>query len=116
MDIVITIPKKVKWEDYQKELDVVKDGSQMMLYHIPLKPKENINRKRCYLCYDGYVRGWMRIIDVRCSLQFLCSTHDTLWPEGWYVCRSGEFHKITPVPMKGFRGYRYIQEGTFEDK
>ena len=109
MDIAITIPKKIKWEDYCKELDTVRDGSQMMLYKLPTKPKHNLKGGRCYICHNGYVRGWMEIIDVIYSDGFTCTTTNTPWPEGWYVCRSGEFHEIENIiPIKGFQGYRYV--------
>ena len=37
MNVIITIPKKIKWEDYEKELETVADGSQMMLFKVPFK-------------------------------------------------------------------------------
>lgn len=109
MDIVITIPKKIKWEDYKKELEAVADGSQMMLFKVPFKPKHYLIGGRCYVCYNGRIVGWMKIVDVIYRDGFTCSTTGTIWSEGWYICRSGEFHYIDPIPMKGFRGIRYTE-------
>jgi hypothetical protein len=38
--ICITIPKTIKWEDYEKELKTVEDESQEMNYRIPTIPKD----------------------------------------------------------------------------
>lgn len=38
--ICITIPKKIKWEDYEKELKSVEDESQEMNYKIPTLQKD----------------------------------------------------------------------------
>ena len=109
MNIIITIPKKIKWEDYKKELETVVDGSQMMLFKIPFKPKHDLKGNRCYVCYNGCIQGWMEIVDVIYSDGFTCSTTGTVWPEGWYICRSGKFHLMEDmVLMKGFRGIRYV--------
>ena len=37
--ICITIPKTIKWEDYEKELKAVEDETQEMNYKIPTIPK-----------------------------------------------------------------------------
>ena len=36
--ICITIPKSIKWEDYRKELDAVKDWSQEMKFQSTISP------------------------------------------------------------------------------
>lgn len=109
MDICITIPKTTNWNDYQRELAAVKDGKQVMLFRVPNRPK-NVNKgDKCYLCYNGNIIGWMTVVDVIHSDGFKCTTSGNNWPEGWYVARSGEFHKIEPIPMKGFQGIRYMK-------
>ena len=50
MKLIITIPKKIKWGDYEKEIETVKDGSQMMLFRVPFKPKHDLIGERCYIC------------------------------------------------------------------
>jgi len=116
MDIIITIPKKIEWSDYLKEIDAVRDGSQMMLYHLPFKPKHNLKGCRCFVCWRGHIVGWMRIVNVFYSDGFACSTTGVRWPEGWYVCRSGEWTYLQPgIPMKGFQGIRYVT-GELEEK
>lgn len=103
-DIVITIPKKIKWSDYEKELEKVRDGSQVINFKVRHFPKVNVGNK-CYLVHDGYVRGWMEIVGLK-EQEFTCTTTGKLW-KGKFIQRSGSFNKIDKVPMKGFQGFRY---------
>ena len=106
MDIVITLPKTVAWEDYQLELDAVKNGNVVMNFKVPSLPKKSTLGSRCYLVYNGFVRGWMEIVGFS-SNGFYCSVTGTYW-DGKFIQRSGEFHYIEHVPMKGFQGWRYF--------
>jgi len=38
-----------------------------------------------------------------------CTTTGKTWPPGKYIQRSGPFHEISEVPMKGFRGIRRFE-------
>lgn len=104
-DIIITIPRSISWDEYQKELDAVKDGSSVMNFKVNHFPKTDIG-SRCYLLYDGAIRGWMEIVGLS-EDDFTCSTTGKKW-KGKFIQRSGPFHKIEPIPMKGFQGFRYF--------
>lgn len=105
MDIIVTIPKSIKWEDYKKELDAVKDYSQIMNFKVNNFPKTAKGNK-CYLCYNGNIIGWMEIVGLS-EKEFTCTTTGNKW-KGKFIERSGPFHKIDPIPMKGFQGFRYF--------
>lgn len=109
---VITIPKTVSWDSYQRELDVVKDGSQVMNYRVRGFPNGMKKGDRCYLVHDGAVRGWMAIVGLEeHGSPWRCSTTGQEWPAGKYIQRSGPFHKVDGPKMTGFRGVRkYNQE------
>jgi hypothetical protein len=108
-DICITIPKTTKWSDYQKELKTVEDWSHEMNYKIPTVPNDVSKGDRCYICHDGYIKGWMVITNISNRDGFTCTTTGKNWPEGFYVSRSGPFHYLKqPIPMKGFMGYRKV--------
>jgi len=107
-NIVITIPATIKWEDYQKELDLVKDYSNVMNFKVPNLPKLTNAGNKCYLCYNGNVIGWMEIVGME-TKEFTCSTTGKPF-KGKFVVRSGPFNKITPIKMKGFQGFRYFSE------
>lgn len=104
-DIVITIPRSIAWQDYQKEIDLVKDGSSVMNFRVNHFPNTSVGSK-CYLLHDGAIRGWMEIVGFS-EEPFECSTTGKEW-SGKFIQRSGPFHKIDPIPMKGFQGFRYF--------
>lgn len=102
-DIVITIPKSIKWEEYQKELDSAENGD-ILNYKVRSFPKTTIGNK-CYICYDGNILGY-HIISGMSQKEFQCTTTGNIW-NGNFIERTGKFHKIDPIPMKGFRGFQY---------
>lgn len=106
MDIVVTIPKSISWKDYEKELDAVKDYSQVMNFKVNNFPKTKPGNK-CYLLYDGAIIGWMEIVGLS-EKEFDCTTTGNKW-KGKFIERSGPFHRIDPIPMKGFQGFRYFK-------
>ena len=106
-DIVITIPKTIKWEDYKKEQNKVSDWSSVMNYKVIKFPSNTEVGKKCYLCYNHYIIGWMEIVGFE-EKEFDCTTTGKEW-SGKFIQRSGPFHEIDPkIPMEGFRGFRYI--------
>lgn len=107
MNWIITIPKTISWEIYQKELNSVKNGNLVLNYRVPYKPKIKIG-DRIYITWNGKVRGWMACVGVAYLPDgFTCTTAGAYWKPGYYVQRSGEFNKITEdIGYKGFQGIR----------
>jgi len=103
-DIVITLPKTVKWEDYQKELKEAELGA-VMNFKVPFFPKDCIGGK-CYVVHNGKVKGWMPITGVS-EKEFECETTGTKWA-GKFIERTGKFNESTEeIEIKGFQGWRY---------
>lgn len=103
-DIVITIPKSITWADYQKELAEVEKGG-VINFKVSNFPNTKAGCK-CYLCYDGYIRGYMLISGLS-EKEFDCTTTGKRW-KGKFIERSGKFSPLdTLIPMKGFQGFRY---------
>lgn len=111
MDWVVTVPKSTDWSTYQKELDAVKDGVYQMNYRLPHIPKGMSVGDRCFIVYDGFVRGSMKVVGINyLPKPWTCTTTGYVWQPGWYVARSGVFTVCDPlIPMKGFRGIRKMQ-------
>lgn len=105
MDIIITLPKHIAWNDYQKELDAVKDGRSSLNFKVSNFPKKLNLMDKCYLCYNNFIVGYM-FVTGRVLNDFTCSVTGKKW-KGKFIQRSGEFFKIEPIPMKGFQGFRY---------
>jgi hypothetical protein len=106
-NILITIPATISWEDYEKELAAVADHSQVMRFKVARLPTRNVIGGRCYLCYQGHIIGWMKIVGTH-SGEFTCSTTGQQW-SGDFIERSGPFNRLVKaVPHKGFQGWRYF--------
>ncbi len=108
-DIVITLPAKIKWADYQIELSAVADWKSVLRFKVSNVPKDgNVIGGRCYLVWRGQVRGWMKILGYGAG-QFTCETTGKEWT-GRFIERSGPFHALDkPIHMRGFQGWRYWQ-------
>lgn len=110
VSIAITLPATIEWSDYQKELDAVKDGKQVLNFKVSFLPKKEKRDliKKCYLVWRGYIIGWQRVCGFIENTEFNCTTTGKQW-NGNFIQRTGEFHKLdTPIEMSGFRGWKYI--------
>lgn len=108
-NICITIPKSIDWKDYEEELKTVEDGSSEMHYKVHVLPKDVCAGDRCYVCYNGFVVGWMNITHIGKLDSFDCSTTGQKWDSWNYISRSGKFHYLEEkIPMKGFMGFKYV--------
>lgn len=116
-DIVVTWPKTKPLLDYLAELrqaDRAGDLINFRVRHLPTWHDQigdhrwngwpwGRTRPRCYMVHDGAVRGWCRIAGT-------CWRDDgevAGWPAGWYIVRDPWWTPIEPVPMRGFRGWRW---------
>ena len=104
-DIIVTLPKNISWSDYKKELDAVSDYSSVINFKVNAFPKTKKGNK-CYLVHCGNIVGWMEIVGLS-EKKFTCSITGKEW-SGKFIERSGPFHYIKPIPMKGFQGFRYF--------
>lgn len=105
--IAITLPANIEWSDYERELDRVKDGREVLNFKVSFLPKNCQIGDRCYLIWRNKVRGWMPITGLVKNGQFYCTTTHKLW-KGSFIQRSGQFHPTREVPRRGFQGFRYL--------
>lgn len=111
MDWLITVPKTIDWDDYCKEMRLVEDDSHVMNYRVHYFPQEMQAGDRCFICHEGKVRGWMRIVGMEnARTAWKCSTTGRPWPAGKYIQRSGPFHEVDGPKITGFRGIRKYVE------
>ncbi len=115
MDLLITIPKTVKWGRWLDECwDTVRYGGTLN-YRISTSfnrlPKVTLgkNDDRVYVVHDGRIRGYHHLQAIRFLDAFTCQTTLKNWPAGYYLVRSGPFHPIEPIPHRGFQGWRYYK-------
>jgi hypothetical protein len=103
MDVIVTIPKRRLAEVAAEEEQVKKwlaEGENGVVYWWALArpPRKLEDGDRCYFVWDGAIRAW----------------HEVLYVEEDYDGRAKlildpVIHSIEPVPMKGFRGFRYTE-------
>jgi hypothetical protein len=116
-DIIVTVPKSVKWEDYQKELQDVEEKGLDLNYKVFHLPKGIIfNQSKCYITYNGVIKGWMIITGFK-HFGFKCQTTGKDW-DGNFIVRSGKFHSLESeesmsIAYKGFQGFRYFSLGQY---
>lgn len=104
--LLITLPSRIDWSEYEKELKAVENEDQVMNFKVPFKPKYTDDITRVYLVYRGNIVGWQKFVGCS-SGEFDCTTTGKHWT-GTFIQRTGKFHKIDPIPCKGFQGFRYI--------
>jgi len=105
-NIAITLPASTDWNEYQKELDLVKDYKYVLNFKVPNFPAQSGKGAKCYLNYRGNLIGWMEIVGFS-EEEFTCEVTGNRW-KGKFIQRSGPFNPIDPIPMKGFRGFKYL--------
>ena len=106
-DIVITLPKTIKWSEYERELEAAKNG-RILNFKLPFHPKKCNTGDRCYICHNGCVLGYHIITGIE-EKTFTCLITKKKW-SGIFVQRTGQFNKIEPIKMKGFQGFRYYKK------
>ena len=105
-DIIVTLPKKIKWEEYQKELKNAEKGD-ILNFKVNSFPKTKVGNK-CYLLHDGEIKGYMKISGLK-EKDFTCTTTGKKW-KGKFIERTGKFYELKEkIQMKGFQGYRYYK-------
>jgi hypothetical protein len=95
-DIIVTIPKSKLAEVEAEEADVERrlaagEAEDLLLYYWQMGrvPKNPI--RRIYFVWDNAIRAYHEVLSVE-------------EPRIWMKAK---IHPIEPIPMKGFRGYRY---------
>lgn len=110
-DLVVTWPKSKSLDAYLKELERAVSERLEINFRVPTKP--HLTPARCYIVHSGYVRGYnlIRKIEWRGEREVARVESDAFagfWPAGYYIVRDPLWHPITPIPMRGFQGYRYM--------
>lgn len=109
-DVVVTWPKSRTLGSYLAELTRAQELDLVINFRIAKAPREK--PERCYIVYDGFVRGYNEVIDVveRGPNEVSRISNDAwagFWPAGLYLVRNPQWYPISRRPMRGFQGWRY---------
>lgn len=119
-DLVITWPKSKPLQGYLDELARAVIQEEKAFYRLTMPPLSA--RGRCFHVHDGFVRGWLKILghvqivnnrqiaNSAGTPPMVDSVTGGSFKDGWYLVRDPRWHPlVTPVPMKGFRGFQYVR-------
>lgn len=108
-DIIITIPVTTSLEVYKKEIAKAEEEGEIMNYKVVNFPTKSAVGKKCWVCYDKRIIGYMTISGFS-EKAFTCSTTGKQM-QGKFIERSGKFHWLKePFEHEGFRGFRYVTD------
>lgn len=114
-DLLITWPKTRPLESYLEELDRARRLGHAINFRVSKLPaKESyldwIGRPhRCYVVYNGWVRGYNNIIglDHLGDNVVFDPISGEPYPEGNYIIRDPLWHPVEKKKKYGFQGWRY---------
>ena len=113
MNILSTIPKSRynSWLECFYDLNE-SDGSDeggFWLINVQALPTKTKVGDFCYMIYDGYIRGYFSIVDMKWT-EDCRSFHRIGKKRNTYSLVMCNWHSLTlPMEAKGFQGYRYTQ-------
>jgi len=112
MDIIVTTPKSEMANAAREAADCIRNGGGWYFRRFNPSMSPKVNRgDRVYYVQDGYVRGFAIVHNIKVVVgrPQRCDTTGTSWPPGFFVFMdSTTWQWITPIPMKGFQGFRYV--------
>lgn len=109
IDVAVTWPKTRPLGSYYAELKCAMAEGKLINFRLPARPRTQ--PQRCYMVYDGAVRCWSPVVGVEHKRRgdVIDPVTGRAWPEGWYLVRRPLYVELaTPVPMRGFQGFRYV--------
>lgn len=109
MDIIVTTPKHEMANAAREAADCIRAGGGEYFRRFSARQAPCI-RPGEWVWYveDGYLRGGCQVTRVEVNPTTVCATTGRSWPPGLYVFMDAStWVWFLPLPMKGFRGFRY---------
>lgn len=109
MDIVVTIPKKesANIEKEEEWAEENKDTAAICFWKVSNEPRKLNAGDRVYFVENGMITSYN--IFKYCDWDLTCEVTGREWPGLNLVMEIPTAILKKPVPMKGFRGFRYME-------
>lgn len=118
-DILVTWPKTRPLDSYFAEIRKCWQVTPALHinYRVGSPPIWDLElegrRPRLYRVWDGFVRGYTPILSVEYKeegevARVESDPNPEPWPEGWYIVCKAWWYPWDPIPVKGFRGWRWF--------
>lgn len=107
-DIIVTTPKGEMQNAADEAADVLEAGGGRYFRTFRHSPPNICPGDRVFYVEDGFVRGFASVVETVAGGRRRCDTTGREWGEGFHVIMDARSWKwIAPIPMVGFRGWRY---------
>lgn len=108
MDIIVTIPKN-KFKDIEKEEAwAKKHKNAQCFWKISKIPKKLKKGDKVYFIENGAIKSYNIFIGIDEDCK--CEVTGTEWPGLNLIMEAPSITLKKPIPMKGFRGFRYYKK------
>jgi hypothetical protein len=113
MDIIVTTPRSQMQVAAREAADCIRHGGGQYFrrFHSTAYPQRLGVGDRVYYVEDGYVRGFAVVCRTLHSPDCrACDSTGRKWSQGFFVFMdAASWRWISPIPMKGFQGFRYAR-------
>lgn len=111
MDIVLTVPKK-ELKNVEKEEQWARKNKNnpdaICFWKIGRIPKKLNKGDRVYFIHNGYIVNYNEFIGVDYDIH--CDVTGRYWDGLCLVMKIPSVPVNPPVPMRGFRGFQYLEK------
>lgn len=106
-DIIVTIPRSQYKNDDIETKDML-ENNKTQFWAMKKLPKHIDIGSRIYFVKNGVIESSMKIFKIEKNKIEKCSTTGNIW-EGNILHLNDLLYLNSPIPMKGFMGYRYYE-------
>lgn len=109
MNVIVTWPKDRELKSYIAELAKARYEGLEINFRVASAPKRLNPGDRCYMLYDGLIRGWNTVVGVRERSDVIDPVTGSQMESGIYIVRDPLYYPWLDPPnrMRGFQGFRY---------
>lgn len=86
----------------------INEGKSFWFMSFPVRPKTKV--LYLYVAFDGHIQFRVNIMDYRAGDGKTNLYGGSFFAKVWAICTGPMMFPPRPIPMRGFRGFRYTEE------